>query len=86
MSEDIIKDGYEEHGLKVGKYQYYNLGTTTISTLKEYKIIPNRDYKEYENKKPDALLVNRKNKSKPTVIAVIENKSPEKFKTEKRSN
>ena len=80
LSEEIIQKGYEDHGLKIGKYQFYNIGSTTISTLKKYKIIPNIDYKEYEKKKPDALLVDRQNKSKPSVIAVIEHKSPEEFK------
>ena len=84
MSEEIIQKGYEEHGLIVGKYQFYNLGATTITTLKKYKVIPNRDYKEYEKKKPDALLVDRRNKSKPSVIAVIEHKSPDEFKTKKQ--
>ena len=84
MSEDIIQKGYEKHGLKIGKYQFYNLGATTISNLKKYKIISNRDYKEYENKKPDALLVDRRKKSKPSVIAVIEHKSPDEFKTKKQ--
>ncbi len=81
MSEEIIQKGYEEQGLKIGEYQFYNLGATTISTLKKYKIIPNRDYKEYERKKPDALLVDRRSKSNPSVIAVIEHKSPDEFKT-----
>ena len=43
LSEEIIQKGYEEHGLKIEKYQFYNLGATTISTLKKYKIIPNRE-------------------------------------------
>ena len=84
LSEEIIQKGYEEHGLKIGKYQFYNIGATTITTLKKYKIIPNNDYKEYEKKKPDALLVDRRNKSKPSVIAVIEYKSSDEFKTKNR--
>ena len=35
MSEEIIQKDYEDHGLKVEKYQFYNLGSTTISTLKK---------------------------------------------------
>ena len=84
LSEEIIQKGYEDHGLKVNKYEFYNLGATTISTLKKYKIIPNRDYKEYEKKKPDVLLVDRRKKSKPLVIAVIEYKAPDEFKTKKQ--
>ena len=82
MSEEIIQKGYEEHGLKIGKYQFYNLGATTISTLKKHKIIPRKEYKKYERKKPDALIVDRRNKSRPSVIAVIEHKSPDEFITE----
>ena len=84
ISEEIIQKGYQKSGLKIGKYHFYNLGNTTFSTLKKYKIIPNKNYKDYEKKKPDALLVNRRNKSKPIVVAVIEHKSPDEFKTKKQ--
>ena len=84
MSEEIIQKGYQEHGLIIGKYQFYNIGSTTISTLKKFKIIPDIDYGEYENTKPDALLVDRRNKSKISVIMVMEHKSPEEFKTKKQ--
>ena len=84
MSEEIIQQGYEEHGLKIGKYQFYNIGQTSISTLKKYKIIPDKDYKKYENKKPDALVVQRLAGSRPSVIAVIEHKSPDGFRTKKQ--
>ena len=84
LSEEINRNNYAENGLKIGKYQYYKIGNTTISTLKKYKIIPNRDYGAYEKKKPDALLINRKNKSKISVIAVIEHKSAPEFKTNKQ--
>lgn len=84
MSEEIIQKGYEDNGLKIGKYEFYNLGNTTISTLKKYKIVPNIDYKEYEKKRPDALLVDRRNKSKPSVLVAIEHKAPDEFKTEEQ--
>ena len=84
MSEQITQMGYETHGLKLGNYEYYNLGATTLSTLKKYKIIPNIDYGEYERSKPDALLVDRKHKSKISIIAVIEYKSSDEFKTDEQ--
>ena len=84
MSEEIIRQAYEKHGLKLENYEYYHIGATTISTLKKYKIIPNKNYKEYEKSKPDALLVNRKDKSKISVVAVIEYKSPDEFNTVKQ--
>lgn len=43
------------------------------------KIIPDRDYDEYETKKPDALIV-----KKPLVIAAIEYKIPAQLRTEKQ--
>ena len=84
MDEEIKKRGYKEHGLKLENYEYYNIGDTTISTLKKYNIIPNNDYKKYGRSKPDALLVNRNRKSKISVIAVIEYKSTDEFKTDKQ--
>ena len=84
MSEEIKQRGYGEQGLKIGPYQYYNLGNTQLSTLKKYKIIPNRKYGNYENNKPDALLIDRRNKSKLKVIVVIEHKSHDEFKTKQQ--
>lgn len=83
MSEELIQKGYQEHGLIISGYQFYNIGSTTIGELKKHKIIPNKNYKEYEKKKPDALLVDRRNKSKPDVKLVIDYKTPDEFKTVK---
>lgn len=78
MSEELLQRGLHLSCEKVGPWDFYNVGATTIKTLKNYKIIPNKDYKEFENRKPDGLIVDKK-----SVIAVIENKNISKFKTKK---
>jgi len=83
MSEELIKRGLIEHGLIVGNYEFYNIGDTTLNQLKKYKVIPNKDYKEYGSRQPDGLLVDRRNKENIKVILVIENKDNGKFKSEK---
>lgn len=50
-----------------------------MKALKGAKIIPDRDYDEYEKKKPDALIV-----KKPLVIAAIEYKQPKELRTDKQ--
>ena len=84
MSEQLIQLGLEENGIKFGKYEYYAIGNVTFKELKKYKIIPNIDYREFENKKPDNLLVDRRNKKNISVQVVVEHKSPEQFNTEKK--
>lgn len=84
MSEALIQRGLEQSGLVIGKYEFYNIGNVTLRQLKNYKIIPTRDYKEYESSKPDALLVDRRRKSQIKVILAIEHKPPLKFKTKEQ--
>ena len=79
-SEEIIKKGYEESGLKISSYQYYSLGESTLNQLSSYEIIPKTDYGDYSKRKPDGLLVDRRNKNNIRVISVEEYKKKEKFK------
>jgi len=79
MSEELIQKGLTESGLKIGNYEFYPIGATTLNQLKRYKIVPSRDYKKYGARKPDALLVDRRNKSKIKVILVVEHKDLGKF-------
>lgn len=81
MSEEIRQRGYTENGLKIGSYEFYQLGNTNLSELKKYKIIPDREYGQYALKKPDALLVDRRNKNQIKVILVVEYKDHPDFKT-----
>jgi len=84
VSEELIRKGLTEDGIKVGKYDYYPIGDTTLNQLCVYKIIPCRDYKEYSLRKPDALLVDRRDKKQPKVVLVMEYKSTSQFRTPKQ--
>lgn len=77
MSEELLQRGLLDKPEKIGKWDFYNIGATTLKSLKENKIIPNIDYKEFSKRKPDGLLVYKKN-----IIAVVENKKPSEFNTE----
>jgi type I restriction-modification system DNA methylase subunit len=77
MSEELHQRDLIEKPEKIGKWDFYNIGATTLKSLKENKIIPNLDYKEFERRKPDGIIVFKKN-----VVAVLENKRPSEFNTE----
>ena len=78
MSEELIQRNLIEAPETMGAWSFYNIGSTTLKALKGAKIIPNRDYDEFEGKKPDALIV-----KKPQIIAAIEYKTPAQLKTQK---
>ncbi len=79
MSEELIQRNLIEVPEKMGDWNFYNIGATTLKALKGAKIIPDRDYDEFEKKKPDALIV-----KKPLVIAAIEYKLPKELRTDKQ--
>ena len=79
MSEELIQRNLVEAPEKMGDWNFYNIGATTLKALKGAKIIPDRDYEEFEGKKPDALIV-----KKPGVIAAIEYKPPAQLRTDKQ--
>ena len=79
MSEELIQRNLVEAPEKMGDWNFYNIGATTLKALKGAKIIPDRDYEEFESKKPDALIV-----KKPIVIAAIEYKTPTQLRTDKQ--
>ncbi|KAA8476823.1 hypothetical protein BDE36_1328 [Arcticibacter tournemirensis] len=76
MSEELLQRNLLESPGKIGIWDFYNIGATSVKTLKEYGIIRNVDYGEVEKKKIDGLIVQRKK-----VIAVIEYKKPSEFRT-----
>lgn len=76
MNEELLQRDLLKNPEKIGKWDFYNIGATTVKALKESGIIRNVDYGEEEKKKVDALIVSKKN-----VIAVIEYKKPSEFKT-----
>lgn len=79
MSEELIQRNLVDAPEKMGDWNFYNIGATSLKALKRAKIIPDRDYDEYESKKPDALVV-----KKPLVIAAIEYKKPSELRTQKQ--
>jgi len=81
MSEGLKQRGLTNHGLKIGKYEYYNIGDVTLNQLKRYNIISKKDYGVYGSHKPDRLLADRRNKTTIKVALVIENKNDSEFKT-----
>ena len=77
MSEELLQRDFLKNPDKIGKWDFYNIGATSIKALKENGIIRNVDYGNVDNKKVDGLIVQKKN-----VIAVIEFKKPSEFKTQ----
>lgn len=76
MSEELLQRDLLSNPEKIGRWNFYNIGATTLNTLKRYKIIPNVDYKKFGSRKPDGLIIQDKK-----VIAVIANKLPQKLKS-----
>ncbi len=80
-SEELLQRDYLKNPEKVGNWSFYNIGATNLSALKNAKIIPNKDYKDFEKRKPDGVIVD-----KQKVIAVIENKNVKEFKNIKQKS
>lgn len=76
MSEELIQRNLVAAPDRIGPWDYYNIGATSLKALKAAKIIQKRDYAEFEAKKPDALIVKR-----PQIIAAIEYKQPSELRT-----
>lgn len=76
MSEELLQRDLINNCQKLGKWNFYNIGATSVKALKEHGIIRNVNYGAEEKKKVDGLIVQKKN-----VIAVIEYKKPSEFKT-----
>ncbi len=83
MSEELLQRGLDRSNptAKIGKYNYYSIGATTLKALKEANIIRHVDYGDCELKKVDGIIV--KNKE---VMAIIEFKTPKEFKTQTQKN
>lgn len=76
MSEELLQRDLLKNPNKIGKWDFYSIGATSIKALKEHGIIRNIDYKDVEKKKVDGIIVLRK-----FVIAVIEYKNTSEFRT-----
>lgn len=79
MSEELLQRDLIKNPEKLGSWDFYNIGSTTIKDLKAYGIVRNVNYGDIEKKKVDGIIVQRK-----TVIAIIENKKPATFKTKQQ--
>ncbi len=76
MSEELLQRDLIKNPQKIGKWDFYSIGATTVKALKEHNIIRNVDYGIEERKKVDGIIVQEKK-----VIAIIEYKKPSEFKT-----
>jgi type I restriction enzyme M protein len=76
MSEELLQRNLLKSPEKIGIWDFYNIGATSVKALKEYGIIRNVEYGEVGKKKVDGIIVQQKK-----VIAVIEYKKPSEFKT-----
>ena len=82
MSEELLQRDLIKNPDKIGTWNFYNIGSTTVKTLKSANIIRNIDYgKDIDQKKIDALITKEKD-----IIAIIEYKSPRNFNTEYKKN
>ena len=50
MSEELLQRGLDKNPEKIGKWDFYSIGATTIKALKEYGILHNIDYGASERK------------------------------------
>ena len=79
MSEELLQRDLLDKPEKFGKWDYYNIGATTINALNKHNIIPDKIYpSDIKLKKPDALII-----EKQKVIALIEHKTPKQLQTDK---
>lgn len=81
MSEELLQRDLLKNPDKIGKWDFYSIGATTVKALKEHNIIRNVDYGDVEKKKVDGIIVLRKN-----VIAIIEYKKPSEFNTKAKQD
>ncbi|WP_341751992.1 hypothetical protein [Candidatus Tisiphia endosymbiont of Piscicola geometra] len=56
MSEELLQRDLIKNPQKIGTWNFYNIGATTISALKKAGIIRNIDYGDVSNKRVDAIL------------------------------
>ena len=69
-------------GQVFGDFEYFQIGSATFNQLKKAKLIPAGYSSKYNSCKPDRIIVDRRNKAKPMVLAIIEDKKGGKFKSE----
>lgn len=83
-SEELTQRRFSKTGINVVDYEFFPTHSTTVEQYKKAKIIPNKNYGKYGKRRPDGLLVDRREKSEPAVMAVLEYKEPAEFQTDKQ--
>ena len=84
MSEELIQRNLINKGIRFVEFEYFPTHSTTIKQYKNAKIINNINYGKYEKRRPDGLIVDRRNTNDIRIIALIEYKKPSKFQTDKQ--
>lgn len=88
MSEELRARGYlrrgKVYGHVVGEYEGFIIGASTLTQLADAGIIPSRSYGANKNRKPDGLVVDRRDPLAPQVKLVIEHKDAGELGTEER--
>ena len=51
MSEEFLQRDLIKNPEKIGKWNFYNIGATSVKNLKEFGIIRNLDYGKEEKKR-----------------------------------
>lgn len=86
MSEELRAKGYlrngQVYGHLVGNYQGFILGASTLSQLAAAGVIPKRNYGPAHNRKPDGLVVDRRDPANLQVKLVIEHKDAGELNSE----
>lgn len=59
VSEELLQRYPKCKGKKIGRYEFFQTQLTTINQYANNGIIPNVDYGEYKEQKPDELFINR---------------------------
>ncbi|WP_341757393.1 hypothetical protein [Candidatus Tisiphia endosymbiont of Ditula angustiorana] len=81
MSEELLQRDLIKNPQKIGTWNFYNIGATTISALIKADIIRSIDYGDVSNKRVDAIITKQKE-----VIAIVEFKLPKNFNTKDKKN
>ena len=79
MSEELLQRDLINNPDKIGKWNFHNIGATSLLQLKNAGIIPKKDYKNFERRKPDGIITSKKD-----VIGIIENKAVLNLKRKNR--
>lgn len=60
MSEELLQRNLIKNPEKIGSWDFYNIGSTSINALKESNIIRSIDYGDIARKKVDGIIIKQK--------------------------